>query len=251
MSTPIAQFEQDFTRAIADGAPEARPAALPPDVAPRFRVYRNNYFHGLSASLRDAYPRTHRVVGDAFFMAMAREFLANNPPRSRTLVLFGEGFPAFIEQCPPASSVPYLADLARLERAALEALHEADAPCLQPQDLQALGEGLVDHVFKPHPATRMVASAHPIVALWHANSADHAGSPQTIEGRAETALVTRPAFELKLQPLLGADKMFISGLIQGQSVAAAFEAATAHDADFDGATAWQITLTSGAFRAKD
>ena len=49
--------------------------------------------------------------------AMAREFVRAHPPSSPLLFLYGQEFPAFMETFEPARSIPYLADVARIERA--------------------------------------------------------------------------------------------------------------------------------------
>ena len=136
MSAPdLHTFQADVAAALADGDPAAHPRALTGRAAARFRVYRNNYRHGLARQLAEAYPVVERLVGDAFFAATAQVFLHAHPPRTRSLALFGAGFAEFLEGFPPAASVPYLADVARLERARLEALHAADADPLAPAAL--------------------------------------------------------------------------------------------------------------------
>ncbi|MEO1017828.1 MAG: DNA-binding domain-containing protein [Pseudomonadota bacterium] len=239
-------FHRDFAEAVAAADVLARPPHLDASLKPRFDVYRNNYFHGLSLSLRDAYPCVHKVVGDAFFMAMAREYLANNPPKARTLVLFGEEFPEFLDTFEPSQPVVYLADLARVERAVLESLHERDAPFLAPEHIQELGDALLERRFAPHPAVRLVESTHPIVAIWQANQSDASAEQRVIPGRAETALITRPQFQTQTHCLVGADKVFIAGLLANATVEEAFSNALAADSRFDSRTAWQALLGSGA-----
>lgn len=247
--TPLAQTQRSFVEAVADPDPAALPEHLEVALKTRFGIYRNNYFHGLSLALKDAYPRVARVVGEPFFMAAAREFLAGNPPRTRSLVLYGAEFPAFLETFPPAGSVPYLADLARLERAALEALHATDAQPLTASHLEQLGEGLLEHRFRVHPAARLVVSSHPIVALWHANGDDPDPQLRHIAGRPETALVTRPQFQVMIRHLEGADEVFIRALFDDASVTDAFAEAAAADGAFDGTSAWRTILESGIFKA--
>ncbi|KAG0919362.1 hypothetical protein G6F31_021147 [Rhizopus arrhizus] len=56
---------------------------------------------------------------------MARVFAAATPPSSPVLLHYGAEFPDFIASFPPAEPLPYLADVARIERAATEAFHAA------------------------------------------------------------------------------------------------------------------------------
>ena len=58
---------------------------------------------------------------------MARAFIAQNRPRSAIIAEYGDDLPDFIEGFEAASSVPYLADVARIEMAWTQAYHAADA----------------------------------------------------------------------------------------------------------------------------
>ena len=85
------------------------------DPARRFAVYRNNVIVSLIDALADTFAVTQELVGEAFFRAMAREFAYANPPTSPLLAFYGDTLPDYIEHFPPAASVPYLADVARLD----------------------------------------------------------------------------------------------------------------------------------------
>ena len=61
-------FQADFAAALTSRDPAARPKRLGCEAAERFRIYRNNYYHGLSQQLAEAYPVMRRLVGDAFFV---------------------------------------------------------------------------------------------------------------------------------------------------------------------------------------
>ncbi|WP_163144423.1 DNA-binding domain-containing protein, partial [Arhodomonas sp. KWT] len=101
-----------------------RPGApAPAGVTPpgRLDIHRNNIHVSLVEALREAYPVTERLVGEAFFHAMARTYVADELPDSPVLLAYGAGFPAFIETFRAAAGLPYLPDVARLERARLEA----------------------------------------------------------------------------------------------------------------------------------
>ena len=58
---------------------------------------------------------------------MARAYALAEPPRSPVLMDYGAGFADFIAGFAPAASLPYLPDVARIERAWREAYHAADA----------------------------------------------------------------------------------------------------------------------------
>ena len=242
--TGLGGFQAALAEALAAADGAACPSALTGTDRRRFRVYRNNVHHGRAEALGAAYPVVRRLVGDDFFRAMARVFLAAHPPRSRSLALMGASLPAFLDDFAPAASVPYLADVARLERAVLEALHAADAPPLDPARLTAEELALT-----PHPAARVVASAHPIVSLWRAHQGGGDGAVRIVKA-GETALVTRPQQRVQVQALDPARGAFAEALLAGsardQEPDRALARALALDPDLDPVAAWQPLLAGGA-----
>jgi len=184
----------------------------------RFAVYLNNVHHGLTQALADAYPVVRRLVGDDFFSAMARLYVAENLPRTRGLTHYGDRFPAFLYRFPPTRTLPYLADVARLERAALEVLHAADAPAATPDDLLALGESLAETPLPLHPAVRLIASRHPALAIHAANSGDTTGDEE-IADRPQSVLIYRNGSAVRLIGIEPAELHLLRRLKAGWSLA--------------------------------
>lgn len=242
-----AAWQAEVAAALRAGDGAAAPPGLDARDRARFRVYRNNVVVGLRDALASAYPVVRRLVGDEFFTATATAFLADHWPRRRSLALFGEGFAAFLAAFPPARSVPYLADVARLERAVLEALHAADVEPLSPARLAALGARAAEATFAPHPAARVVASPHPVAGLWRAHQGT--AGPIRLDARAETALVTRPTDRVMVQTLSPAQGRFAAALLDGADATAAAGAALTVDPDFDLLRGWQPLLAGGAVAA--
>ncbi|MDZ4255109.1 MAG: DNA-binding domain-containing protein, partial [Sulfuritalea sp.] len=127
----------------------------------RFAVYRNNVIVSLIDALADSFPVTQELVGEAFFRAMARQFVRENPPRSPVLALYGDGFAEFIAAFPAAAELAYLADVARLELLRVQAWHAADAEPLAAQHMGRLlgdAEALPQIRFALHPSLRILRS---------------------------------------------------------------------------------------------
>ncbi|WOS65286.1 HvfC/BufC N-terminal domain-containing protein [Sinorhizobium fredii] len=215
----------------------------------RFNVYRNNVTVSLIDALAAVFPATMRITGETFFNAMARFHVRETPPTSPLLFEYGRDFPDFIERYEYAQSMPWLADVARIERAWLDAYHAADAAVLQPEELAAVPpERLGVLVFEAHPATRIVRSAYPAVTIFSANrSSNPVGR---IDATApESALVTRPALEVEVRCLApGADR-FLGRLMAGEPLEAAAATASGCCPEFDLATAIRTTLEAGAVAA--
>ena len=244
----LAVSQADFASALLDPSPDAAPAGSSDVAARRFRVYRNNVRVVLTEALAAAYPVIVRVVGTPFFERMAHVFIAERPARARTLNFYGDGLADFVAGFPPARELPYLADLARLERAVLEARHAADAPALEPSVLTALGAEIAAARLAPHPATRLVRSAYPIADIWQAHEGD---APMTgdlaFATGAAGALVLRPRLAVSVAPLAPGRCAFVETVLAGGDLTAAHAAATSLDADFDVMTEFRDLLAAGAF----
>ena len=209
MTRPLASRQAEFAAALRDPAPGAAPAGFSDVAARRFRVYRNNVRVALIEALAAAYPALARLVGADFFERMAAVYAADRPATARTLNLYGAGFPDFVAGFAPARDLPYLADVARLERAVLESRHAADAAALDPAALAALGADLATARLAPHPATRLLRSAWPVADIWHANSGAAPPDGELVLTAGSTgALVLRPRLSVTVEALAPAEAAF-------------------------------------------
>jgi hypothetical protein len=213
----------------------------------RYNVYRNNVTVSLVDALAAVFPATQRITGVEFFRAMARFHVRASPPRSPLLFEYGDEFPDFIESHEHARPMPYLADIARIERAWLDAYHAADATPLPARSLAAIPpEDLPEVRFVPHPATRIVRSKFPALSIFASNRGD--GPVERIESFVpEDTLITRPDLEVTVRFLPSGGAVFLMQLLAGarvdEAAASAFEAA----ADFDLASNIAGMIEAGAF----
>ena len=217
-------------------------------IAPkRFAVYRNNVTVSLVDAVKSTFPAVMALVGEDFFAEMARQFVRRTPPRSPLLFEYGRDFPGFVEGFPPASGLPFLADVARLDRAWLDAFHAADAKPLDAAGLAGVNEAaLAETRFAASPATRLVASDYPLVTIWQA--ARSGQQPQFDSApQPEWALVTRPDLDIGVLALTPATGALFAALIAGETLGTAAERALARDPEFDFPSALGVVLTGGGF----
>jgi hypothetical protein len=135
----------------------------------RFNVYRNNHMMSLINNLKDGFPVVLALVGDEFFGHMAKAFIYRHPPSSPVMVFYGEDFPSFIDQFEPAASLPYLADIARLEYHQRLSLHAADTPFLDRTTVPSEALTLLNANVNFHPSFQLMYSDFPIFDIWYAN----------------------------------------------------------------------------------
>lgn len=243
-----------FARALLDPQRPCPPGVRAwngSDPGVRFGVHRNNVVSSLLEALADTFPVTRQLVGDAFFDAMARLFVAASPPRSPVLVRYGDGFPAFVADFEPAADVPYLADVARLEVQRVRAFHAADAMALSSDEVarhladpQALPASRVEF----HPSVAVLSSRFAIVSLWaaHQGVGDIA---QVDPHRAQCALVLRQRDEVDVIGIAPASAAFFRQWMDGVSFSEACDAAAAFDPRFDLAASLAILIRHGALVA--
>jgi hypothetical protein len=215
----------------------------------RYNVYRNNVIVSLIDALAAVFPATQRLTGEEFFRAMARFHVRASPPRSPLLFEYGHDFPAFIEGYEYARELPYLADVARIERAWLDAYHAPDVPVLDGRLLATIPASALPAIrFVPHPATRLVRSGFPAVTIFAMNRSERPVAP-IAAFVPEDGLVTRPAEEVVVRHLPPGGAIFLAGLLEGATLGDAAEAAMDAAADFDLAGNIAGMIESGACAA--
>lgn len=120
----LARRQQEFLSALLDEQAPL-PAGWQVRHARGLAIYRNNYRGGLIDTLRDTYPRTEVLAGEAAFARAAAHHCITHPPSSWTLDQVGAGFSATCAEL--FRDDPDVAELAALEWAMQEAFVARDA----------------------------------------------------------------------------------------------------------------------------
>lgn len=201
--------------------------------AQRLSIHRNTMLGTLANALRVTFPAVHRLVGADFFEGAAQIFAREQPPGSADLDAYGAAFPDFLQRFGPASTLAYLADVARLEWAVNRALHAPDAQPLDATTLAALAP--CDHervCFAAHPSVSTLCSSFPIDAIWTAvlQQDDAALAAIALDGAPVYLVIHRRAGEVEVERLEKAAWCFVSALLDGQPLGAAVAATPGTDA---------------------
>jgi hypothetical protein len=229
-------FEATFTDALllAEGA---APAGLGhrrgPDASFRFGIYRNNVQTGLVRALASRFPAAERIVGEAFFAAMAAEFVRRHRPTSPVLLDYGDEFADFVATFEPAGDLDYLPDVIRIEIARSKAYHAPDQQPLAPAQLAAVPPDRLPSLrFRLHPSASIVRSPYPAAAIWAMNAGSAPVSPIE-DWEPEDVLIVRPQMTLLTRTLPPGGAAFLQALGDGQALQAAAERALAETPSFD------------------
>lgn len=216
----------------------------------RLAVHRNNVTVSLVDALAESFPVVLALVGEDFFRAMATVFVRAHPPQGVVLARHGDGLPDFIAGFAPAASLPWLADVARLEALRRQAGHAADATPLQslpPAVLAVLQDSALAMQLRLRllPSVAVLASAHAAVSLWAAHQADE--PVWTVDtSQPESALVLRPDMDVLVLRLPPGGAVFVRTLLQGLTLGEAAAQALAAAPDFDLGFNLQLLLQHGA-----
>jgi hypothetical protein len=246
-----ASRQADFAAALLDPAlacPQHLRAWNGSDPAARLAVHRNNVVSSLQGALAETFPVVQELVGIEFFRAMASVFVRQSPPRSRILAHYGEEFADFIERFEPAASVPYLADMARLEMARVRAYHSADAAALASEAVSlalASGDRIGELRLICHPSVSVVSSRHAVVSLWAAHQ-DGSDLGSINPDLPEDAIVLRAGLDVLVLQLPPGGAEFVNALLAGRSLADAGAAAGAAAPAFDLSTILVLLMSRGA-----
>jgi len=233
----LSEMQAAFALAVTHaGAAVPAPVTSHADPRPRkrFNVYRNNIHASLTNVLAGRFPAVRRLVGEEFFAATARAYIAERPPRSPILMQYGETFAAFLETFEPVQDVPYLPDVARIEWAWSMAYYAADAGPMARETLEHIPpEHIARSTVTLHPGLSVVRSRFPAVTIWTANTGDDEPEPIDAGSGGEDAMILRPASHVEVRRLPSGGAVFIEALARGETLEAATHTTLDEAKDFD------------------
>ncbi len=244
----LANYQDAFAQALL-----AEDPAVPPPLAylvaqPGFAVYRNTVLKGCIDALQANFPAVARLVDDEWFRAAASIYARQALPGTPTLLTYGQSFPDFLAHFEPAAELPYLADVACVDRLWSEAHVASDDAVLDPATLARIGLEDMDRVtLRPHAAARWTwCDEHPVYTLWSRNRTPGADFDAQIDWCGEGILLTRPHGAVDDCALPRAGAAFLSACAAGLSAAGAAAAALEVDPSADLATLINQFLHAGA-----
>jgi hypothetical protein len=235
----LREFQEQFRAALtADAAPAPLTQHIVAGqltVERRINVYRNSMRSSLTESLRATYPAVHALVGDGFFRMLAERYMQSHPSTSGNLHTFGDAFDSFLGDLAEVRSLPYLADVARLEWCCHAVFHAAEAAPITPAELAHLDQSEFAEVcLHLHPASALVSSTYPIADIWNlAVHGDEKSGNLDISSGGQQLLVARRNMEIEFQQMTAAEYAFVSRLAQHCALADCVETAMELDPGFD------------------
>lgn len=188
-------------------------------VADRWHVYAHGYMARIVDAVGLEHAAVRRILGEEAFEALLRRYLTVFPPRSFDLARVGDRLAAFLEFDRATVDLPFLPDLARLERTIAESFVAADGSPASweqlrrhsPEELLALRFGLL-------PGVALVRSAWPLDELWACRfEADDAAVSIALERRAASVLVFRRDGRVRVERLSDAEAALVEAASCGDA----------------------------------
>lgn len=202
-------MQSDFANAIARAATGA------------LAVYRNTVVRGAVEALRANFPVVEQIIGAEMFESLAVDFATACPPRTPVLALYGRELAEWLEQQPWMEDLPYLADVARVERLHVESLFAADAEPVA-EFPRRIDPG---RKVQLHPAARFAWLSTPGMSIWLAHQQPMAAAIAP-DWKPEGALFARPSPFVMHAPRIGRTAhRLLSGIRLGEAAVASIAAA--------------------------
>jgi hypothetical protein len=149
--------------------------------AERLRVYAEMYFWRLVDALREDYPRVSALLGEHAWRALVRDYLVRHPSADPSLRHAGGALAEFIAATSGPAAPPWLAALARLEWARVEAFDAPDARPLRLADLRAVPpEDWPRLRFALAPACAVLVEDWPVDRLWKDDAETAGAAPERV-----------------------------------------------------------------------
>jgi hypothetical protein len=194
--------------------------------AERIGIYADAYFYRLFECLVEDFPATLAVLGADNFAALVKEYLVEHPPTEPSILYAGLYLADFLNDHPFAERWPFIADLARLERAVLDVFHATNAPALSLETLHTVpSEDWPALKLRTHPAVEIVHSEWRIADVRH--TVEQGREWTNPEHEEASVLVWRQNALVNYRNLEPAERDALLIVAKGASFAAVCEAVAA------------------------
>lgn len=186
----------------------------------RLKIYQQSIQGNFITVLEAAFPVCHRLVGRQYFQALCKRFIKAHQNFQPDVTEYGHRFAAFIRDFPPVhQELPYLCEVAELEWACQKSM---DGPEYTPFDVKAL-EAVPEEqqgslVFECPPASSLIASQYPILAIWRSNQPEFEGDTVIDLAQSQDRLIVfRKDWTLWIHPLTAPTFYFLELCRQQQT----------------------------------
>jgi len=135
----------------------------------RWDIYANMYFYRLRDCVQQDFAAVAGTIGEVNFHNLMTDYLLAHPPSHFSLRYAGQHLATFLADHELLRDWPYLADLARMEYAIVDAFDAADTQPLDPDALRRVpSEEWPRLQLAVSPAVRLLRLDWPVADVWRA-----------------------------------------------------------------------------------
>ncbi|WP_175924232.1 DNA-binding domain-containing protein [Burkholderia latens] len=250
MKNSLKQVQLEFaTSLIHPNVEDGLLASLAGDLAKnrsRIARYRANLRRTWHRALVSAYPVVRSLLGDEFFLTLAREYGTADPSQSSDLNRFGARLAELLEAWPPTATVRYLADVARLEWAVHRAHFAADTVEQPPEKwMNVPVDALENCSVQMHPAVHLLHTSTRAADRWFAFRS-YGEKPVLCDADwPQWMVITRPRWIPEVVAISEEAFMMLRELRDGATIGEARRAVLSSDGNFELEGNWQQWIEDG------
>ena len=229
------------TNGVEDGLVTER--KLPPDgicalvrgnahlsAVERVEIYANMYFYRLLDAIREDFPATFGVLGDANFHNLITAYLIEYPPSDPSIGEASRHLGEFARNSPSRKKWPFVADLIRLERAMVEVFLAPDAQPLGVEEMRAIPTAQWCSLrIAAHPALQVLDCEWRVEEIVRAIAHEQPFSAPARDAR--TILVWRRSYSVSFRALDDLEQSALRMVGRGYPFGAVCEATAAERGD--------------------
>lgn len=195
-------------------------------------IYKNNIAVTLLQALKSTYPLVNKLLGNDFFICMAKGYIQKYPSRSGNLSDYGEYFSEYLSNQPSLSTLDYVFEVAQFEWICNSLFAVTDHPPLDKNKLASFQKEKYDDIcFVLNSAARLIQCRYPLIKIIELCQNEQADNIN-LEKDVSNLLILRCEFEMMLFLLTNAEFTFLTALDNNQTLSNALNLAIAMDANF-------------------
>lgn len=215
----LSDFQADFINAVLQPSNDSKQEFCSTlqntqglNTEEQLNIYSQSIYNGLINALIDIYPVCEKLTSEGFFYAMAKQYIIMHPSHSPDLANFGEQFSDFIINYSAADSVPYLADMAKLEWSYHRAFHANDQSLIDLTEFSKYSaDQLTQCVFSLAEGYCLFQSLYPVDDIWNMHQNEEY-SNLDLEETPCHFYIYRKAYEIHIDKITSNEYLFLESI---------------------------------------
>ncbi|WP_126456808.1 DNA-binding domain-containing protein [Sulfuriflexus mobilis] len=193
----------------------------------RLNTYTNAYYGRLVETLTGDYPAVRALLGEEAFTVLCHDYIQAHPSTHYSLRWFGRHLPAFLAEAADSRGRPFLAELANLEWAFINAFDAADAEVLDEGAVTTIAaEAWPGITITFHPSLQLVDYDWNILDLWRTVRDEETIPPPEALRETSTCLIWRQGLTTRYRILEADEAEALKAARQGAGFAELCEIVT-------------------------